>query len=79
MLQASTKNVCKILFAVLHKKNLHEIVQIAIKDSLSIRSLMTRAEILDHLVVLKGQRVKGNILKLHSLFPCIIIITRGNI
>ena len=41
------------LFIVSHQENLHEIIQISVKNTLSIGSLVTSTKVLDHLVRMK--------------------------
>ena len=42
-------NIVTILI-VFHQKDFHEVIEISIENSLSIRRLMARTEVLDHLV-----------------------------
>ena len=40
-------------FVVFHQEDFHEIIKVTVQDSLSIRSLMTGTQVLDHLVRMK--------------------------
>lgn len=48
MLQASV--IFNIILIIFHQEDLHEVIQVAVENSLSVRSLMSRAKVLDHLV-----------------------------
>ena len=53
MLQASQLFHQILKSIIFHQEDLHEVIQVSVKDCLSIRSLVTGTEILYHLVRMK--------------------------